>query len=152
MKRLRGLAAALLLAMVAAGCAAAPSGPVAQGGGPTPCGGSTDWPPIGYTATLPAGVEITSSGPLAARVVNSGDATIHVRVSDWGLGACTGWLSFSPDRSADVPAHSASDFALEDPSSSGIPFRVAVEVWSPSCSGNCPERPSGFWSGPLTQP
>jgi hypothetical protein len=151
MKRLGGLAAALLLALLAAGCTAS-SSPAPQGGGPTPCGGSTDWPPLGYTATLPAGVEIKSSGPMAARVANSGDAAIHVRVSDWGLGTCTGWVSFSPDRSADVPAHSATDFALEDPSSSGIPFRVAVEVWSPACSGNCSETPTGFWSGPLTQP
>jgi hypothetical protein len=150
MKRLGGLAAALLLALSAAGCA--PATPAAQAGAQTPCGGSATWPPLGYTATLPAGVQITSSSPLEARVVNSGDASIHVRVAAWGLGSCTGWVSFSPDQSADITPHTASDFALADPSSSGIPFRVAVEVWSPECSGNCPETPTGFWSGPLTHP
>jgi hypothetical protein len=150
MKRLGGLVAGLLIAVVAAGCAAS-SSPAPRGGGPSPCGGSTDWPPLGYAATLPAGVEITSSGPLSARVTNSGDAAIHVRVATWGLGSCTGWLSFSPDQPADIPAHSTSDFALADPSS-GIPFRVAIEVWSPACSGDCPEMPTGFWSGPLTKP
>lgn len=151
MKRLGGLAAVLVLAVSAAGCAVS-SSPAPQAGGPTPCGGTTNWPPLGYTGTLPDGVEITSSGPLEARVINSGDAAIHVRVAAWGLGTCTGWVSFSPDQSTDITAHTASDFTLADPSTSGIPFRVAVEVWSPACSGNCPETPTGFWSGPLTQP
>ena len=150
MKRLGGLAAALLLALFAAGCATS-SSPAPQGGGPTPCGDSTNWPPLGYTATLPAGVEITPLGPLEARVSNSGATAIHVRVSAWGLGSCTGWVSFSPDQPVDITGHSSSDFALAKPSS-GIPFRVAVEVWSPACGGTCPETPTGFWSGPLTQP
>lgn len=149
MRRLGGLAAALVLALFATGCAA--SSPAAQGPRATTCGGSTDWPPLGYSATVPAGVEITSSGPLAARVVNSSDAAIHVRVSDWGLGSCTGWVSFSPDLSVDIAAHTASNFVLKDPSSSGIPFRVGVEVWSHVCSDTCQQMPTGFWSGPVTQ-
>ncbi len=149
MKRLGGLAVTLLFAAIVAGCTStSPSGAAAQGGGPTSCGGSQDWPPLGYTASVPASVAITSRGSLGVRVTNSGDATVHVRVATWGLGSCTGWISFEPDRSADVPAHSSSDFALADPSS-GIPFRVAVEVWSAACGESCASPPDGFWSGPM---
>ncbi len=158
---LAGLLAAASIAVGAAGCAGAVTSggataqaPPAQGGvsvAATPCGGSDAWPPQGYTERLPAGLEITSSGPLSVRVANSGAATIHVRVAVWGLGVCTGGLSFSPDRSADVPPRSSSDFAMDDPAS-GIPYRVAVEVWSSACGGACPGPAPGFWSGPLTQP
>jgi hypothetical protein len=155
MKRVGGLLAAVLVLSVAACGDSSTSGVDGQGPAgantaPTPCGGSSAWPPTGYTAALPTGVEVTSTGPLGARVANSTGATIHVRVATWGLGSCTGWGMFTPEQTADIVAHSSSDFALEDPAS-GIPFRVAVEVWSAACPDACSDSPSGFWSGPLTE-
>ena len=147
MRCLRVPAAVVLVITTFAACGTAPVGPIT---GATPCGGSTAWPPVGYPATLPSGVDVVAEGLLGARVTNSTDDTIHVRVATWGLGTCTGWLTFTPDQAADIPARLSRDFELTDPSS-GTPFRLGVEVWSAACPDACTGSPSGFWSGSLIE-
>lgn len=156
MRRLGGLGLALALALTMSACAS--QSPVSGSGtpdganvGPTPCGGSAAWPPLGYQEALPAGVHVTASGPSSARVVNSGATAVSLRVSAWGLGSCTGWLTFSPDQRATLGPGEGRDFTVADPNS-GIPYRIAVEVWTPACAGGCSGALGGFWSGPLTQP
>lgn len=148
---LRHLVAAVALAVSASGCAVGSTATPIATPIPTSCGGSHAWPPNEYAET-PAGLTVEPVSGTTVRVANTTEQTWTIRVSAWGEGGCTGWLSFEPSVRADLAGGTNKEVTIANPNA-GLPFRIGVEFWDHRCDDTCTDAPVGFgWVEEVTQP
>jgi hypothetical protein len=123
-----------------AGCAGQSTGMGTAG--PTPCGGSHEWPPNGYAAA-PAGLTVERLSATSARLANATGADWSFAATAWFDGGCTGWMAAQPDVRGSLPARGSADVTVAG-AGAGQPYRIGIQFWDHPCDAACTDPPTGF--------
>jgi hypothetical protein len=121
--------------------------PSAIGGQPTPCGGSTEWPPNDYPPA-PAGIAVELVTGMTVRIINVTQKAWTMRVAPWMNALCVGYVSAEAPR-IELNVDATVERTVEDPGWGDGPLRIGIELWDHPCDDACLDQPTAFaWVDP----